>query len=176
MRTIDFYAHTLYGRAMRTQVGIIGAGPAGLTLALLLQQQGISSVVLESRDRVKVVPITRSCVRLASRSACSSITSSDPGVARWAPEVTAPVLYLQQWDDTVHPRAGGLALFDRIGSIEKTLYAHPGDHRDVPRQEGAGILAFLGAHLAGGQLGTGERRPLRVMRPRLRPGRLGAIR
>ncbi len=36
---------------MRTQVGIIGAGPAGLTLALLLQQQGIESVVIECRDR-----------------------------------------------------------------------------------------------------------------------------
>ena len=35
----------------RTRVGIVGAGPAGLTLALLLQRQGIESVVLERRDR-----------------------------------------------------------------------------------------------------------------------------
>jgi p-hydroxybenzoate 3-monooxygenase len=39
---------------MRTQVGIVGAGPAGLTLALLLEQQGIESVVLEARDRAYV--------------------------------------------------------------------------------------------------------------------------
>ena len=36
---------------MRTQVGIVGAGPAGLTLALLLQREGIESVILEARDR-----------------------------------------------------------------------------------------------------------------------------
>jgi p-hydroxybenzoate 3-monooxygenase len=36
---------------MRTQVGIVGAGPAGLLLAHLLGQQGIESVVLEARSR-----------------------------------------------------------------------------------------------------------------------------
>ena len=36
---------------MRTQVGIVGAGPAGLLLARLLEAQGIESVVLEARDR-----------------------------------------------------------------------------------------------------------------------------
>jgi p-hydroxybenzoate 3-monooxygenase len=36
---------------MKTQIGIIGAGPAGLTLALLLQKQGINAVILENRSR-----------------------------------------------------------------------------------------------------------------------------
>jgi p-hydroxybenzoate 3-monooxygenase len=36
---------------METQVGIIGAGPAGLTLALLLKKRGIQAVVLENRSR-----------------------------------------------------------------------------------------------------------------------------
>ena len=37
--------------SVRTQVGIVGAGPAGLTLAQLLRSRGIESVVLESRSR-----------------------------------------------------------------------------------------------------------------------------
>src|SRR5262245_56523347 len=36
---------------MRTQVGIVGAGPAGLLLALLLRRAGIDCAVLESRSR-----------------------------------------------------------------------------------------------------------------------------
>jgi p-hydroxybenzoate 3-monooxygenase len=36
---------------MRTQVGIVGAGPAGLLLSLLLHRAGVDCVVLESRDR-----------------------------------------------------------------------------------------------------------------------------
>ncbi|MBP2228450.1 p-hydroxybenzoate 3-monooxygenase [Azospirillum agricola] len=38
----------------RTQVGIIGAGPAGLFLAHLLHRQGIESVILESRSRAGI--------------------------------------------------------------------------------------------------------------------------
>ncbi len=36
---------------MRTQVAIIGAGPAGLLLGRLLTRQGIDNVILEARDR-----------------------------------------------------------------------------------------------------------------------------
>jgi p-hydroxybenzoate 3-monooxygenase len=46
MRTLPGYAP-----AMRTQVGIVGAGPAGLTLAHLLHLEGIESVILEQRSR-----------------------------------------------------------------------------------------------------------------------------
>ena len=36
---------------MRTEVGIVGGGPAGLLLALLLRQGGVESVVLEAKPR-----------------------------------------------------------------------------------------------------------------------------
>jgi p-hydroxybenzoate 3-monooxygenase len=38
-------------RRLTTQVGIVGAGPAGLLLAHLLHRAGIASIVLESRSR-----------------------------------------------------------------------------------------------------------------------------
>jgi p-hydroxybenzoate 3-monooxygenase len=39
---------------MRTQIGIIGAGPAGLFLSFLLQRIGIDSVILEHRSRDEI--------------------------------------------------------------------------------------------------------------------------
>src|SRR5689334_13624603 len=38
-------------RTQRTQIGIVGAGPAGLLLSHLLHLQGIESVILENRSR-----------------------------------------------------------------------------------------------------------------------------
>jgi len=40
---------------MRTKVGIIGAGPAGLTLSLLLHRLGIESILIENRSRQYVM-------------------------------------------------------------------------------------------------------------------------
>jgi p-hydroxybenzoate 3-monooxygenase len=47
---------------LRTQVGIVGAGPAGLTLARLLEQEGIECVVLEDRSREYVAARIRAGV------------------------------------------------------------------------------------------------------------------
>jgi p-hydroxybenzoate 3-monooxygenase len=48
--------------ALRTQVGIVGAGPAGLLLAHLLAREGIESVVLEARSRDYVIQRVRAGV------------------------------------------------------------------------------------------------------------------
>jgi p-hydroxybenzoate 3-monooxygenase len=47
---------------MRTQVAIIGAGPAGLLLSHLLHLQGIESVVLETRSRADIEATIRAGV------------------------------------------------------------------------------------------------------------------
>src|SRR5215468_10866870 len=44
---------------MRTQVAIVGAGPAGLLLSHLLRRDGIDSVILENRSRRHVVQRVR---------------------------------------------------------------------------------------------------------------------
>ncbi|MGH8686635.1 MAG: 4-hydroxybenzoate 3-monooxygenase [Burkholderiales bacterium] len=47
---------------MKTQVGIVGAGPAGLLLAHLLRLEGIESVVLETRTREEIEATIRAGV------------------------------------------------------------------------------------------------------------------
>jgi p-hydroxybenzoate 3-monooxygenase len=47
---------------LRTQVGIVGAGPAGLLLSHLLHREGIESVVLENRSRASVEATLRAGV------------------------------------------------------------------------------------------------------------------
>ena len=47
---------------MKTQVAIVGAGPAGLLLSLLLEREGISSVVLERRSRAAIEATVRAGV------------------------------------------------------------------------------------------------------------------
>ena len=46
----------------------------------------------------------------------------------YAADVTCPVLYMMNLDDRFMSRASCLALFDRLGSVDKHLVAYPGDH------------------------------------------------
>src|SRR5215510_4752056 len=46
-------------KEMRTQVGIVGAGPAGLMLAHLLHLAGIESLVIENRSQDYVIERVR---------------------------------------------------------------------------------------------------------------------
>jgi hypothetical protein len=61
--------------------------------------------------------------------------------------LTVPVLFLLPWDDSEIGRESGLALFDAIGSAEKTLHANPGPHQRVPWSETEDSARFFGRHL-----------------------------
>lgn len=73
--------------------------------------------------------------------------SAFAGAAR---QVSVPILFLQQWDDELFPRNDGLALFDLLGSQDKTLHANPGGHLGIPRTEFGHAVQFLGRHLGSG--------------------------
>jgi hypothetical protein len=68
-------------------------------------------------------------------------------LAREAAAITVPVEFHLQWDDEIVPRDSGLALFDAIGSAEKTLHANPGRHGEVPGFETDSSERFFRRHL-----------------------------
>ena len=58
-----------------------------------------------------------------------------------------PILFLFQWDDELIARDSGLALFDAIGSTDKTLHVNPGGHVQVPVFENDAAESFFVRHL-----------------------------
>ncbi|MEV4567879.1 alpha/beta hydrolase [Nonomuraea sp. NPDC049419] len=70
------------------------------------------------------------------------------GLTGEAAQVKVPVRFLLQWDDRLVPRERGLALFDALGTPDKTLHANPGGHGDVPPFEVDEEVRFFARHLA----------------------------
>ena len=68
-----------------------------------------------------------------------------------AASLACPVLFIQQWHDQLIPRQDAFALFDRIGSLDKRLHAHPGQHSAVPAEELLASVEFLARHLSPGR-------------------------
>ena len=64
--------------------------------------------------------------------------------------VTCPLLFIQQWDDSLVPRDSTFELFDALGSVDKRLHATPGEHAAVPAEEFVFSARFLARHLAPG--------------------------
>jgi pimeloyl-ACP methyl ester carboxylesterase len=73
-----------------------------------------------------------------------------PGADRFeqaARRLTVPVLLVLQWNDELVRQTSGLALFDAIGSDEKTLHVNPGGHVEIPLFERDAYEAFFLRHL-----------------------------
>ena len=108
----------------------VGAGPVGYWGVSLGCGLGVPFVAAEPRVRAAVLG-------LGGASANAEV----------ATRITAPVRFVLQWDDERVPRADGLALFDALGSAEKTLHANPGKHAEMPDAEVDSALRFFARHL-----------------------------
>lgn len=77
----------------------------------------------------------------------NALRPGDDVWARQAAAVTVPVLFLNQWDDELMTRETSVALWDALGSREKTMHVNPGRHVQVPRFERDASEAFFRRHL-----------------------------
>ncbi|MBM3226690.1 MAG: hypothetical protein FJZ47_23240 [Candidatus Tectomicrobia bacterium] len=75
--------------------------------------------------------------------------SMAPRFTRDAPRVSIPVLFHMQWDDELFPRKGQCALFDALGTPEKSLIAFPGPHSTATPPAVQAWCEFVGRSLAG---------------------------
>jgi dienelactone hydrolase len=66
---------------------------------------------------------------------------------RAARALRIPVLLVLQWNDELVSQTSGLALFDAIGSGEKTLHVNPGGHVQIPLFERDAFEEFFLRHL-----------------------------
>jgi dienelactone hydrolase len=68
-------------------------------------------------------------------------------IERDAPNVRCPTLFLVQWDDRLFPHDLAVGLWEALGSRDKRLVAHPGDHGDLPADAFETSARFLARHL-----------------------------
>lgn len=64
-----------------------------------------------------------------------------------ARSISIPVLFLVQWDDELVKRTDALALFDTLGTKDKTMHVNPGVHVAVPPAEIQASEDFFAKHL-----------------------------
>ena len=78
----------------------------------------------------------------------SGLPADNDMLAQAAARVNVPIEFAMQADDEVIPPAAGLALFDALGSREKTLHLNAGGHLGIPSYERASWEEFYLRHLA----------------------------
>jgi fermentation-respiration switch protein FrsA (DUF1100 family) len=118
------------------QLDEVGDGPVGYWGLSMGTIYGLPLVAAEPRVQVAVFGLM------------GLVGPTKDRMAADAASLTCPVLFIQQWDDSLIPRADVLAMFDAVGSVDKRLHAHPGDHSAVPIEEIVFSARFLRRHLA----------------------------
>ncbi|MFB4277343.1 MULTISPECIES: dienelactone hydrolase family protein [unclassified Nonomuraea] len=108
----------------------VGVGPVGYWGVSMGCGLGVQLIAAEPRVRAAVLGLL-----------------GVHGLGGAAARVTVPVQFLVQWDDTRVPRDQALALFEALGSGDKTLHANPGDHGGIPAYETDHALQFFARHL-----------------------------
>jgi dienelactone hydrolase len=108
----------------------VGAGPVGYWGVSMGCGLGVPLLAAEPRIRAAVLGLL-----------------GVHGLAETAAQVTVPVQFLLRWDDSLVNRDQALALFDALGSPDKTLHANPGDHGEIPAFETDNALRFFTRHL-----------------------------
>ncbi len=116
----------------------VGDGPLGYWGLSMGTIYGIPLVAVEARVQAAVFGLM------------GLVGPTRERVAVDAARVACPVTFIQQWDDSLLPRQEVLDLFDALGSLDKRLHAHPGDHAAVPHEELEFSVAFLARHLGEG--------------------------
>lgn len=111
-------------------LGHVGTGPVGYWGVSLGCGLGVPFVAREPRVRAAVLGL-------------GGASASAEAAAR----ITVPVQFWLQWDDERVPREQSLALFDALGSPDKSLHAHPGGHGEMPVREPDCTARFFARHL-----------------------------
>src|ERR671937_577529 len=114
---------------MRTQVGIIGAGPAGLVLSHLLHLEGVESVVLEARSREYVEQRVRAGV--LEQGTVDLLNEIGVG-ARMRRDAGRPLLF----------EAEALAVDDLRSERPRARFRHEGAERELECDVVAGCDGF----------------------------------
>ncbi|MET7639897.1 alpha/beta hydrolase [Streptomyces sp. NPDC005438] len=109
----------------------VGTGPVGYWGVSLGCGLGVPFVAAEPRVQAAVLGL-----------------GGGSELAEEAARITVPVEFLVQWDDERVPRARSLALFDALGSTEKSLHANAGRHGELPSWELDSAVRFFARHLS----------------------------